>query len=545
MQLNDNVLKHLNPTRSIYSVLGNICKNPRALKDPEIYLGEEDFLQDFHKIVFSAINNIVYSGEEVKSITEIDIDNYIAPHGDLYKIWEDNNGLDYVKKSIEHSNLDTFKLNYDLLKKYSLLRDYYRHGVDIKDIFDYDNVDIKVHNEGKKRIEKMSLEEMVEHFSLKMASLRNKWSISKNSKNFKAGDDLDTLLDELNAEPEFGYPFQNGFYNAIFRGMRPGKFMLRSATTGGGKTRQSIADMCSISVAELWDSNTRSWRKAGEVRPTLFISTELEKRELQTALLAFITDINEDVIKNGNFSPEILARLQYGIELLKKAPMYMVYVDDFSIADIEGIIEEYILEKEVEYVAFDYIQMTAKLARTMHDSFGISLREDQILVQFSAAMKLLANKYQIYIVSSTQLNRNHKDTENRDTQSLRGGSATADKVDHGLMSFRATAKDHENVQHILETNQYEKPNFSHWVYKNRSGRTAVIIWTSMNLGTMREKCLFMTDTDYNLIEDINPVEIELMPENTGFELKEEGEETFVDTTGGEEMPMIDDEVPVF
>ena len=84
--------------------------------------------------------------------------------------------------------------------------------------------------------------------------------------------------------------------------MRPGKFMLRSATTGGGKTRQSLMDMCSISCVELYDYKTKSWRKNGVVKPTLFISTELEKRELQTVMLAFISGINEDVIKNGNYS---------------------------------------------------------------------------------------------------------------------------------------------------------------------------------------------------------------------------------------------------
>jgi replicative DNA helicase len=317
MQLNDNVLKYLNPTRSIYSVLGNICINPRALKDPEIHLSEADFLQDFHKIVFSAINNIVYSGAEVSNITEIDIDNFLAPHEKLFKIWEDNNGLDYMRKAIQHTNVSTFKYNYDLLKKYSLLRDYHESGVSISEIYDFENVDLKAHNEGKQKVEDMKLEEIVEHFALKMTGLRNKWSISKNSKNFKAGDDLETLLEEMNKAPEFGYPFSNGFYNAIFRGMRPGKFMLRSATTGGGKTRQSLADMCSISCAEIYDYGVKGWIKNGAVKPTLFISTELEKRELQTVMLAYITGIDEDVIKNGNYSDSIFTRLQKGIQVLK------------------------------------------------------------------------------------------------------------------------------------------------------------------------------------------------------------------------------------
>ena len=523
---NKKVLSNLYPTRSVYSVIGNICVNPQALKNPEVFLDKVDFFQELHQIIFSAINNIVYSGTGVTSITEVDIDNYLAPHANLYKIWEEQNGIDYVRQSIAHSNLDTFKYNYDLLKKYSLLRDYLFNGIDISEIFDYDGIDLKKHADGIKKIENMSLESLVEHFNLKMTKLRNKWNISQNSRRFKAGDNLSTLLDELDMEPEFGYPFANGFYNAIFRGMRAGKFMLRSASTGGGKTRQSMADMCHISCAEFYDTIAKKWIASNDVKPTLFISTELEQRELQTLMLAFITGIDENIIKMGKFDPATRAILERGIKVLEEAPIYAVYVDDFSISDIEGIIEEHIIEQEVEYVAFDYIQLTAKLARSMTDSFGFALREDQILVQFSAAMKLLANKYQVYIISSTQLNRNNKDYENRDTQSLRGGSATADKVDHGIMSFRATAKDHEALKHLLETNLVRKPNFSHWIYKNRSGRTGLIIWTDMQLGTMRETPLFVTDTDFNLVEDIKQINLIMKEEerkDTGFSIEQQEE----------------------
>lgn len=508
-EIKDN-FRQLNPTRSVYSVLGNLCANPRALRDPDVHLSEEDFKQDFHKIIFVAINNIVFSGVEITEsfkITEIDIDNALSVNDAGYALWSDNEGITYMKKAIEFSNIDTFRYNYDILKKFTLLRDYTEQGISIAELFDNESNDMITYTKGVKKIETMKLEDIVEHFSLKMTSLRNKWSISKNSKNFTAGDDLESLLDEMDEEPEFGHPFQNGYYNSIFRGMRPGKFMLRSAATGGGKTRQSLADMCSISCDEIYDLKF-GWKKNGTSIPTLFISTELEKRELQTAMLAFISGIDEDIIKAGKFSPEIRTHLNYAVQVLKRAPIFAVYVDDFSIADIEGIIEQHVIEKNVQFVAFDYIQMTGKLSRSMQTAFGASLREDQILVQFSGAMKLLANKYQIYIISSTQLNRNHKDPNNRDTQSLRGGSATADKVDHGIMTFPVIAEDKTNLEHLL-TNGYEEPNFSHWVYKNRSGRTAVIIWTKMDLGTMREEVLFMTTYDYQLVTNIKPRNVDV------------------------------------
>ena len=45
------------------------------------------------------------------------------------------------------------------------------------------------------------------------------------------------------------------------------------------------------------------------------------------------------------------------------------------------------------------------------------------------------------------------------------------------------------------------PNMCHWVYKVRRGRlTRIIIWTKIDLGTMTEQCLFVTNYDFELID---------------------------------------------
>ena len=44
----------------------------------------------------------------------------------------------------------------------------------------------------------------------------------------------------------------------------------------------------------------------------------------------------------------------------------------------------------------------------------------------------------------------------------------------------------------------------HWVYKNRQNRDELIVWTDMNLGNLREEVCFITDYNYNLVEDIFP-----------------------------------------
>lgn len=504
----------LNPTRSIYSILGNICNEPSFLKNPENILGPRDFVQEFHKIVFSAISNITFSNKDVKNITPIDIDNYLSSYPVYYKIWDDNDGINYIKDSKSHANYEVFKSDYDRLKKYSLLRSYVEKGIDVSDVYDYKTFDLKEINESSHKLESMTTNEIIEHFTNKLIAVRDEWNVDEGIVlDFKAGDDLDTLLTRIQDEPDMGYPFQNGYYNKLFRGMRKGKFLLRSGSTGTGKTRQAIKDMCTVACSQIYETG-KGWVSLGIERPALFISTELDKDEVQLIMLAFISGISDSDIKDGNYDAGTLERLNKAKEILKRAPLFASYIEDFSISDIEMKIEQYIIHENIEYVAFDYIQMAPKLSKTMQQNFGQTLREDQVLVHFSAALKNIATRYNIFLESSTQLNRGSKEVENRDASSLRGGLATADKIDHGVLTFKTTQQDKENLKHIFKSGfgNNKEPNFSHWVYKNRAGIDHVIMWTRLDLGTLREELLFVTDYDYNLL-DIDILEIVLVDED--------------------------------
>lgn len=411
----------LNPTRSIYSVFGNICNNPDFLKSPETILASRDFVQQFHKIVFIALNNLAYSSIDVNNITPVDIDNYLSSYPVYYKIWDDNDGVRYIDDAKNHANGKIFQQDYERLKKFSLLRNYIEEGFDVSDIYDYKTHDLKEMNESSHKLEEMSTTEIIEHYTQKMNKIREDWNIESGQVlDFKAGDDLDTLLERIQKDPDVGYPFQNGYYNKLFRGMRKGKFLLRSAQTGAGKTRQAIRDMCAVACSEIYITG-QGWVSLGPSVPSMFISTELDKEEVQLIMLAFITGIPDSEIKDGNYDSGTALRLNKGLEVLKKAPLFASYVEDFSISDIEMKIEQYIINEGVQYVSFDYIQMTPKLSKTMQQNFGQNLREDQILVHFSAALKNIATRYNIFLESSTQLNRGSKEVENRDATSLRGG----------------------------------------------------------------------------------------------------------------------------
>ena len=72
--------------------------------------------------------------------------------------------------------------------------------------------------------------------------------------------------------------------------------------------------------------------------------------------------------------------------------------------------------------------------------------------------------------------------------------------------MKTKQKDLKEISHILSNPKWgnKTPNYMHFIYKNRQGQDFVIIWTQINLGNLREEVCFVTDYDYNLLEDIKP-----------------------------------------
>lgn len=483
------------PKRVIYNVLGCLCKNPSLMFDDKYKLEVKDFGNEFYKILYGAINNLTIGNVRVKEITAVDIDNYLAGQVRLYKKYESEGGFNFISSCIENCNEDLFEKNYDMLKKMSLLRDFNNQGFDISFIYNPESSDLEMQTEQMKNIEKMSLQDIIDKFNLKLLSLKNDWNLEGNHKSYDISDGLDTLLEELHTEPDYGYPFLNGYYNTLFRGMRMGKYFIRSAGTGTGKTRCALMDIVSISASHVFDLNTMSWKENGDVYASCLISTELEKQDIQTCLIAIISGVSEDVIKRGNFTQNIYDRVKRAIEVLKQSPIKLHYIEDFSISDIEQIIEKDIIESNVKFVFFDYLQVTPKVSRTTQEEFGTGLREDQILLNFSSRLKNIATRYNIYVETATQVNRSSSDRGLRDASAVRGGSSIIDKADMAVQMYLVQEEDLKKLKPFLDRG-FDKPNFQHVVYKNRGGMNNIIIWSQMDRSNMSEKVLFVTTTDY-------------------------------------------------
>lgn len=521
--LKSNNMVNLNPIQNVSDLIGNVCNDLDLIRDTSINVDVEDFVQGAHKVTFAAIKNIAIQSPLAKSLSARDIDNYLSAYEGKHKKWLEQKGFEYVQQCIEKSNPDTFKLSYQRVKKLSLLRAYVNEGIDITDIYNYQSLDMQEVDADMQTVDNMDMRGIIDHFSVKQLKIKDRFNVDSDVESFEAGNNLDDLFERLAKGPVYGMPFDNPYYNALFRGMTDGKLLLQSAESGSGKTRAAIRDVCTVSCGKKYNIKERKWEEQPIKKPTLLISTELEEDEVNILMLAYISGIPQDVIQNSNYENEVANRLQIAREVLQDAPIYCTVIKDFSIRDIEDIIERHVIEKNIVIAAFDYIQMRPKLQRSLNEiNGGMMQREDQVLQALAESLKYIAEDYNIFVRTSTQLSRNANQTERKGPDSLAGGRATAHKVDFGIITTKATEKDVKSVEHILSHPKWGSitPNYMHWVYKNRQNRDNLIIWTYNNLGNLREDICFITDYDFNLVENILPEYIDWKDVET------EEEETF-------------------
>lgn len=489
---------------AIIQVIGSVLKTPQLLDYSDKYIiTDEDFPDDFHKIVFGTIYNLHILGAERIGLNNI-LD-YLSSRPKSQAVFIKQKGEEWVAKAIENSDPATFDFYYNRMKKMTLLRELDNYGFDVKDIYDPDNIiDLKKRQQQEDYLDNSSLETIAQQIQNKLDEVKSTYVDGSWGEAFQAGDSIDELLDELKEHPDVGVPLYGPLINTVLRGARLKKFYLRSAPTGVGKSRSMIADCCYIGCNRLYDENF-GWIKNGTAEPVLYITTEQELSEIQTMMLAFLSNVNEEHIIDNKYLGDEEDRVREAAKLLKESPIYIEVLPDFSLQDVEDKIKKNIRDHDIKYVCFDYIHTSLKILEEItRRAGGVKLREDNILFMLSIRLKDLCNKYGIFIISSTQLNADYVDSDTPDQNLLRGAKAIADKIDAGMILLPTTEEDIEKLQRILVNNAFDRPSLKLSIYKNRRARyKGIYLWCKADLGTCRVEPMFATTWTYEIINISN------------------------------------------
>lgn len=499
----------LTDKRAILNTIGCLMLDPTLIDDIDRPLDRTDFdTEILYELIYVAIFNSYMQG--VKDIDEFTIDSYLSSYKEQYEIFQANDGLKYLADARELSSLDNYDYYYHRLRKYSLLRYYEKKGYNTKTIFD-PTVGVEDLTKEMEKFDNYTEQDIVGLVETDLVITPTiRYCTNMLTTEIQAADDAMDLIESFMKIPDVGMPLNNDGLTTVTRGARKGCLYMRSSAQGFGKSRMAVGDAVKDSIPYYYDSKSKDWKYTGLSEPTLYITTEMTVDEIQTIVIATVSKVNEEHILYGEYKEGELDRVKQAVQYIKSSPIYIVHIPDFSIDDIKNIIKKYNREYRVEYIYFDYIWNSMRLMSEVSSKTRMGgLKEHQLLLVFSTELKTLAQQLDIHIATASQLNGEAQNALIKDQNLLAGAKALANKLDVGIISMPPNARESEKLNTIIQTHfGLRMPNMGHWVYKVRRGRlTKLIIWSDIDLGTMTEEALFVTDFDFNLI-DIDFTQIE-------------------------------------
>lgn len=487
---------------NLVQVIGCIYKNPKVLeRDDKYKFNEQDFYDDFHKLVFGCMYNLWQLG--AKELTLPAIEDYLTQRPKALATYKANKGPEFILRAAEMANVNTFDYYYNRMKKMSLLRAYEDMGMNLDWLYDPDEVmNIKKKQEQEDWLDNASLSDIYNRINDKIDSIKLEFVDNVSEGGCQIGEGIDELIDSFAETPAVGYPLYDIYTSTTTRGARLGKFYLRSAATNVGKTRAMVGDACFIGCTQMWNLKENRWTTTGAAQSTLFIATEQTLDEIQISAIACISGVEEDHIVMHEYYTGEWERIAKAKQILKQSKIQFICMPDFSMEDVENIIKKHIRENQVQYVFFDYIHSSAKILTEIGGKSGVkNLREDNILFLLASKLKDIAVQYGVFVLSSTQLNADYQTSETPDQNLLRGSKAIADRIDWGGIMLETTKEDKEKIAQFCKKNDLPIPNVKMSVYKNRANRwKGIYLWMSTQTGICRFNTLFVTDWACNVID---------------------------------------------
>ena len=488
--------------RDTQQILGCLMKKPQLLSEIDKYsFILTDFSTRFERSIFMAIEGLYRNG--ATKIQPIDIENFLESDQVSAKVFKDKNGIEYLQDIIELSEVDNFDFYYNRFKKFNLLKDLKKQGFDISEFYCDDLTNPKA-EEINQAFNFLFPKDITDAVRKKLLGIESKYETTDEIEVEAAANGMDKLVGELGAAYEIGMPVQGNIYNQVIDGAKKGTLTIRSAASGVGKTSNAIADACYLAYPFRYNAITCSWEQLGNSEKVLFIVTEQRFKEVRLMILAYLTDINRSRFKYADFSDRESAVITQAIHLMKKYEdnLILVKMPNPTIESVKTIVRENCIVHDIGYVFYDYIFIGPSL---LNEFKGFALRNDEVLLMFATALKDLAVELDVAMFTSTQLNAKGDDNKDiRNEGTLAGGRSTINKADNGAIMARPTKEELEILEPLYENNPDKKPNLVTDIFKVRSGEwTQVRIWSDMNLGTLKKRDLFITDSRMEPVESFN------------------------------------------
>lgn len=267
-------------------------------------------------------------------------------------------------------------------------------------------------------------------------------------------------------------------------------------------TTTSIGDLCKTTIKEYYDPKLKKWVKnKSRIGAGLFINTEMDlRREVDPMIIAWISNVSRSHIMDGRYVDDEEERVDYANQILIDSELYIVDDPEFTTKSLQETISDYVLNKKVKNICFDYVQNNGFVAKEISSETKVPQREDMVLLTLTDRLKQAQRKYGVGLISSCQTNGNEDNFAYPNESCLAGGKSQIRKTDGTYIMLEPTNKELEQTKPIFDKIAkgnfgIEQPNNVIHIIKGRASKYPkhMKIFQYIDLGTCRTYDLYCTD----------------------------------------------------
>ena len=362
--------------KCIQQILGCLLKHPQYLSEIDKYnLTLNDFPSRFERYVFGAIQGLYYKGAQ--RISAFDVENYLSSNDASLKLFNSENGIEYLQDAEYLSEETNFPYYYKKLKKFNLLESFKTKGFDTTEFYVEDAITPAAQAINEK-FEKLEISDIVDGIKRKLLGVEREFIQNDTTETVNVFEGIKDILDEAETQADVGAPIQGEIFNEVCAGARKGIFVLRSGGSGVSKTRQAVGDACYLAFPFRYDINNHKWVQEGSNKKVLFIATEQNAKEIQKMILAYLTGFNETKFRYGGFTDQEQLIIKQALWVMEQYQnnFYIVRMPNPTIELVKTIVRENVMMHDIEYVFYDYIFISPSL---LNEFKGFNLRNDKVL----------------------------------------------------------------------------------------------------------------------------------------------------------------------
>lgn len=491
-------------------LIGCFANRPNLMLSNKYKIGENDFRckgcddAKFHHILYRTMYNLVASGAE--EIDNVVVDTFLRNYPEQYEICKQYDFMSFIPEIKRVASDKNVAYHYEIVRKFAMLREYKATGFDIHEIYD----ETKDEASQRNKLNSISLRDIDEYFESKRLAIKRNFISTDNVEHYKAGDDFEFTKEQFKTTPRLGLSFQSPYLNDVYRGIMG--LTLRSGASGSGKTTLSIGDACMSGIKYYYDLEKHKYiTNKSYIGNVLFINTEMDLREeLDIMFISWISGVSRNKIMDGIYHGDEEERVDKARQILELSGIYVVDNPEFTAKTLEEIIEDYIINKNVKLVVFDYVQNQGYVANELAEESGIPMREDMVLLTLTDRLKQLSRKYNIPILTGTQLNGRELEMPYPTEACLAGGKSQVRKADCSMIITPLTEKQMNEIEPYIATySDLPKPNLIVHNIKGRASRFPkyIRVYQYVDLGTGRSRDLYVTTKDLQPITSIEKLKI--------------------------------------